>query len=257
VLANATGVSIITQDILTKDEWHERYDPENLYAAQLGLQYIAFTNPSFGLVFNPTEQSTKLVELDRFSGVEGIETDKYTGDVYLIYENRAWAWNPLDTERLYWRWKSKKFHLPKQVNFGAIKLKADYSTELLSANALAPYREYNAARFAAGPLSTLNGHRMNGIQGAGQIANLVLPENRQPLGGSPLYAINFMAQLNPSVRFIAYADGEKVFDTIISKETIVRMPVGFKRDVWQFEMNGNTNVYSVQIAETGRELDKV
>jgi hypothetical protein len=164
VLANATGVSIITQDILTKDEWHERYDPENLYAAQLGLQYIAFTNPSFGLVFNPTEQSTKLVELDRFSGVEGIETDKYTGDVYLIYENRAWAWNPLDTERLYWRWKSKKFHLPKQVNFGAIKLKADYSTELLSANALAPYREYNAARFAAGPLSTLNGHRMNGIQ---------------------------------------------------------------------------------------------
>jgi hypothetical protein len=85
----------------------------------------------------------------------------------------------------------------------------------------------------------------------------VLPENRQPLGGSPLYAINFMAQLNPSVRFIAYADGEKVFDTIISKETIVRMPVGFKRDVWQFEMNGNTNVYSVQIAETGRELDKV
>lgn len=256
-LVNTSGLQIITRDILTKDEWHTRYSPENLYAAQFGLQYIAFVNSSFGLVFNPTEPQTKLIELDRFSGVEGIETDRYTGDVYLLYQDRAWEWNPIDTERLYWRWRSKKFHLPKHVNFGAVKLKFDTSEEEVSDEALAPYRDYNEARFAAGPLGTIGGHVIGGVQGVGEVAGWTEPENRMPTGGSPLYPITFMSLLTPSIRFIAYADDVKVFDTVVRDENIVRMPIGFKRDLWQFEFIGNTTLYSAQIAETGRELAKL
>lgn len=257
VVVNSAGAQIITQDILTKDEWQNRYDPENMIAAQFGLQYIGFTNPSFGLILNPTEPETKLVELDRFSGVTGIETDRYTGAVHLIYENRAWEWNPTDTARLVWRWKSKEFHLPKHVNFGAVKLKFDTSGEEASEESLAPFREYNEARFAAGPLGTIGGFAIAGVQGAGQVDDWTEPENQQPIGGSPLYPISVLSQLVTSMRFIAYADNVKVFDVIVPDENIVRMPVGFKRDVWQFEFIGNTTLYSAQIAETGRELSKV
>src|SRR5690606_4748503 len=93
VLANSDGVRVITQDILTNEEW-ANYNPSALYAAQLGLQYIAFNSPTFGIVFNPTEPDTKLVELDSFSDVQGIETDRYSGNVLILKNNRAWDWDP-------------------------------------------------------------------------------------------------------------------------------------------------------------------
>jgi hypothetical protein len=61
-----------------------------------------------------------------------------------------------------------------------------------------------------------------------------------------------------SVRFIAYIRRDQVtktvVDTVITTEKIIRMPTGFKADLWQFEMIGNTTVYSVQIAETPNQL---
>jgi hypothetical protein len=32
------------------------------------------------------------------------------------------------------------------------------------------------------------------------------------------------------------------------------LPTGFKSDLWQIEMIGNTTVYSLQIAETPKQL---
>ena len=82
-------------------------------------------------------------------------------------------------------------------------------------------------------------------------------QNRGPLGGSELY--NFSPPLNsqPAItRFKAWAGGELIYDSTIIDESIMRLPTGFKRDVWQFELSSNSNVYSVTIAGTGRELAK-
>jgi hypothetical protein len=35
---------------------------------------------------------------------------------------------------------------------------------------------------------------------------------------------------------------------------VIRLPTGFKSALWQFELVGNTTVYSVQIAETVKGL---
>jgi hypothetical protein len=78
-----------------------------------------------------------------------------------------------------------------------------------------------------------------------------------PLGGSPLYPINFMLLQTSAVRFTMYANDEIVFDTIVTTQDMVRLPTGFKRDVYQFEMVSNTNVYSVSIAGTGKELGAI
>lgn len=256
VLANSNGTQIITQDLLTKEEW-ARYNPSEIYASQLGLQYIAFVSPSFGFVFNPTEPQARLVEIDRFDDVVGIETDKYTGNVVLIRQDRAWDWDPENVERLFWRWKSKKWHFPKPLNFGALKLKFDTGVNDVTQDVFGYYGTYNNSRFAAGPLGTLGGHGVDMVQDPGQVSGWTEPELTMPIGGDSLYPLNFMAQQVPSVRVIAYANDEKVFDFVVTDEQIVRMPAGFKRDVWQFELIGNTICYSFSVAGTGKELATV
>ncbi len=257
VLVNNPSPRVITQDLLTKEEWLRRYNPRDIYAASYGMQYIAFNQPSFGFIFNPTEPAAKLVELDRFDHVEGIETDRYDGTVYLIYDDRVWEWDPEASERLYWRWKSKVFHLPKPVNFGALKIKFNDEDTDVSGDIADYYLPYNEARFLVDDLNTLNGHPLGGVQGAGLVPGWTEPENFQPLGGDGLYPLDFMSFQQSAVRFTMYADGEIVFDTMVFDEQMVRMPTGFKRDVYQFEMVSNTEVFSASIAQTGKELASI
>lgn len=276
-LVNSSGVQIVTQDILTKEEW-SFYNPANIFAAQMGMQYIAFNSPSFGFVFNPTEPKTKLVELDRFTAVAGIETDRYTGNVNLIVEDRVYDWDPEEVERLWWRWRSKEFHLPKHVNFGAVKIKFNTSDYEIGEDITATYGVYNTARFADGGLNRLAGHPLadndveyeddqyvNGVfvaeMNSERVYDPMIPQWRTPLGGGPMYPLTAMSTQTAGVRFIAYTlQGSvrtKVFDRVVYNENIIRMPIGFKRDVWQFEVLANTHIYSVHIAENGKELERV
>lgn len=262
VLLNTSGLSVVTQDILTKEEWAE-YNPSDIFAAQLGLQYIAFNSSDFGFVFNPTEPKTKLVELTAFTNVAGIETDRYTGNVNLISDDKVLDWDPEGAERLFWTWKSKEFHLPKHVNFGAVKIKFNTTIDDLEEEDLQAFSDYNDARFAAGHLNTLNGHMLNGEQiaydGSFVEEDFGLPQYLGALAGG-LYDLALIAAQVPAVRFIAYVhpgngvEPVAVYDRTVFDENIIRLPAGFKRDVWQFEMISNTEVYSVTIAETGKDL---
>jgi hypothetical protein len=270
-LVNSSGVKNITQDILTKEEW-ARYNPSDIFAAQLGLEYIAFNSPSFGFVFNPTEPTIKFIELDRFSGVNGVETDPYTGNVLLLMQDRVWDWDPNDVERLFWRWKSKKYHLKKPLNFGAARISFDTASDDVGQDILSYYGSYNELLFAVVPtsqilsiddsqagLNTLAGHVLCGFpaQAAGLVSTWTEPEIIAPLGGDLLYPIQFMIFQNSTVRLIVRAQDKIILDTIVVTEDIIRLPTGFKSDLWQFELIGNTTVYSIQIAETAKGLAEV
>jgi hypothetical protein len=257
VMVNATGVNLITQDILTKEEW-AGYNPSDIFASQLGLQYIAFNSDNFGFVFNPLEPKTKLIELDFFNQVTGVQTDKYTGNVYIIRSDRVYDWDPETDERLFWQWKSKEFHLPKPINFGAVKIKFETQAQAVVVDTTnqAYLQSFNDARILQ-PLNTLNTHVLNGPKSKDVDTiyfNWTEAQNRGPLGGSELY--NFSPDFSqPAItRFRVYAGRELVYDNAITDELIMRLPVGFKRDIWQFELLSNSNVYSVTIAETGKEL---
>jgi hypothetical protein len=261
VMANSGGAQIITQDILTKEEW-ARYNPGSIYAAQLGLQYIGFYDSANGLIFNPTEPMAKFVELAGFSGVEGIETDQYTGNVTLLAQNRALEWDPEGVERLFWRWQSKVYQTPQPLNFGAMRLKFDGASLDVSDDAAAFYGAYNAALIAADvPIDTLGGHVLCGFpaQAEGNVSDWTEPEIKQPLCGGLLYDISFQSTQFPAVRVTLYAwDKQGVrfvaYDRVISSERVLRPATGFKSDLWQVELTGNTSVYSLQIAETPKGL---
>jgi hypothetical protein len=265
VLLNTSGLSLVTQDILTKEEW-AAYNPSDIFAAQLGLQYIGFNSSDFGFVFNPTEPKTKLVELDQFINVAGIETDHYTGNINLINDDRVLDWDPENSIRLFWRWRSKEFHLPSHTNFGAAKIKFNTEIDALDEEALAEFTDYNQDRYDAGALDTINGHAINGIETIYDMYNepveYAFPQWVGALNGGGLYDLALLAAEVPAVRFTAYvlpgggAGRVTVFDKVVYDENIIRLPAGFKRDVWQFELTSNTEVYSVTIAETGKDLGR-
>jgi len=256
---NVDGLNTITQSILTKEEW-ATFSPTTIFAAQLGLQYIAYSSDVNGFLINPTESSAEMGTITAFNQVTGIETDRYTGNPYLISNNVAYDWDPNLAERLYWHWVSKEVQLPKYTNFGAFKVKADFGNINVSSNVLATYGPYNIARLAAGPLSTY-GRDPFGSSGSpyhkGLVTGNLLVENRMPLGGSPLYNLAQLQRQNLGVRVVVYCNGIKVSDQTVTDDKIRRLPSGFKHDIWQFELFGNTNMYSLQVGETGKDLSTV
>jgi hypothetical protein len=266
VLADASGARVITQDILTREEW-EDYNPASIFAAQLGLQYVAFNSSSAGFVFNPTEPEAKLIDIDGFSGVVGIETDSFSGLVLLLSQQRALEWDPHSSERLSWRWQSKLYQFPEPVNFGAFRLMFESGSEDVSTDVFEFYGAYNEALFAAVSasnrprLNTLNGGVLGGspAQSAGLVPGWAEPETRQPLGGSLLYPLNVLAFQNLAVRLQIKTgrEGTIRYDRVIYDEVICRLPTGFKSDLWQFNLLGNTTVYSLQMGTTPRALKGV
>ena len=258
-MLNGSGLSIITQDLVTKEEW-AAYTPGSFFAAQLGLQYMAFNSANFAILINPTEQKARMVEIDAFSGIQGIETDRYTGNISLIQNNQVFDWDPNTAERLYWHWRSKEVQFPKFVNLGAFKIKFDIGAINVGANVSAVYGPYDTARFAAAPLAPINSKPL-GSSGSpwrkGLVGGWPTPENLSPVNGSALYNIAALQSQQIGVRLVVYCNGLKISDQTVLDDKIRRLPAGFKHDIWQFEMFGNTNVYSLQVAETGKELATV
>lgn len=252
---NVGGLSTITQSILTKEEW-ATFGPTTLLAAQLGLQYIAYSSSTNGFQINPTESSAEMATITAFNQVNGVETDRYTGNPFLIINNVCYDWDPNGAERLYWHWVSKEVQFPKFLNMGAFKIKADFGAVNVSTNVAATYGPYNTARFAAGKLNPLGSNVLGGISpyNLGLVAGNHLPENQMPLGGGPLYNLAQLQSQQIGVRLVVYCNGIKVSDQTVTSDKIRRLPAGFKHDIWQFEMFGNTNMYSLQVAETGKEL---
>jgi hypothetical protein len=60
------------------------------------------------------------------------------------------------------------------------------------------------------------------------------------------------------VRVAVYADRRKVYDEVAPKNgRPIRLPSGFKADIWQFEIRARAPVYSLHVASTVKELRNV
>lgn len=64
--------------------------------------------------------------------------------------------------------------------------------------------------------------------------------------------------VDEQVRFAVYADRKKVYDQVVPLNgRPVRLPSGFKADIWQFEIRARAPVYSLHVASTAKELRNV
>lgn len=93
------------------------------------------------------------------------------------------------------------------------------------------------------------------------LSNYAGAQIRNPVGGSPLFPISSFTTGLAAVQVDVYARNNQSqwidrYSRSITTEGTYRLPAGFKSDAWQISLIGNTNVYSVTLAETPKELKK-
>jgi hypothetical protein len=260
VLISAQGHQLATRQILDREDWATRYNAAGIKAAPYGMQYVAFDTPQKGFIFTPDEQVAPLVDLDRLTGVNGIQVDAYTGEVYVIQNNQVAVWNPPTGLPYSYQWKSKVFDLPMPVNLGALQVKFRNTAQEFEDSGVQELIDFNSARIQS-PLNCLNLAAINAVR-TEEIAGYTGPQNKSPIAGSPLFDINSILTATPAVTVKVYArmvDSTtfEAFSFTVTDEDVYRLPADFMSDVWQVEIISNTDVYSIALAETGKELARV
>lgn len=261
IQATDAGTQLVTYQLFTREEWQLYFSPTTVQAVSYGLQYIAFDSTATGFIFSPAEQLAPLTTLDRFSDVQTIQIDAYSGDVYIVQGNQVRLWDPPTSTPYSYTWTSKEFDLPKPVNFGAMRVKFQGAPIKIPVQFLQDYIAYNTARYAIKPLAPINSYAINAARKV-TIAGSLDPQNRGSINGSSLYDVASLINPGVSVQVNIYArdllqEWNLVFTWAVTSERTFRLPAGLKSDGWQIQLIGNVPVYSVALAETGKELEQV
>lgn len=260
IIACTGGITqLATFNLFTREEWQNQFSPTTVQAVPYGLQIIAFDTTDAGFIFSPVDPSSPLTTLDRFSNVSAVQIDAYSGDVYLIQGSQVRLWDPPESLPYSYTWVSKQFDLPNPVNFGAIRVKFNAVPISVSASQLADYTTFNNTAILS-PLNCLNLAPINGVRFI-PVVGYSGPQIRNPIGGSPLFPLARYKSGLAAVQVDVYARNNQSqwidrYSRSITTEGTYRLPSGFKSDAWQISLIGNTNVYSVTLAETPKELKK-
>ena len=257
VAVSNNGLSRPINNLMTRDEF-ERYSPETIVAASYGSYYIAFYEDSRGFaVALPPYEPTAFVPLDRYSAVTGLDTDRRTGDLYVIQTNVISLFDQVADQRFATTFRSKEFIVPKPINFGAFQIifteedPIDEDTALLIVEASL---EYNALRYAAGPLDTIGSYPVGGDLGLKQPVDEILGgvPPIQPLGGEPLYDAEAVLAVD-GVSFNFFADGILRHSKIVTDSKVYRLPEGYKATRYYLEVSSSLQVQKIIVAETPAE----
>jgi hypothetical protein len=214
MLVGPGGINNVTQQLITKEEWTRDYAPQYLRAVRYQNGYLAVrmwplvggvpTPTRTGFLLDPTELRVALTELSDFDDVRAINTDFWSGEVFLIRTGMILRWDPPTTDLMPVQWVSKEFQYPFEENFGAYAIYWDD----------ARYSNYDWG-------------------------TSIMPTTEK-------------------IRLKVYADRNVVYDQLVPKNGRgVRLPSGFKADIWQFEIKARVPVYSLHVAATMKELKGV
>ena len=283
MLVSPQGVSTATQQLMTKEEWQNRYQVKTFDAAQYQSQYVALYTPSKGIMFAPDEPIAALIDIDLASGTyepdqaDSIFTDDYSGKTYLLSNCEMYEWNPVSGAPLEFDWTSMEFDASDPVNFGASRIiwYSDYTPP--SPEETWAWRIYNTSRIAAAPLHPMNFAMINGVK---EITGLVydltvldaypeinqtkvqeyldnFEQIKQTFHWGPLIWVPAIGAKWPNTPYVIMeliANGETVYEQEVSDTQMFRLPSGFKATRFKIRLRSNINIQSVKVAETGREL---
>lgn len=203
------GIQNVTAAFITKEEWTRLYSPQFLRAVRYQNGYLAMRMPPSphihsGFFLDPTELRVALTELSDFEDVRAINTDFWSGEVFLLRPGMILQWDPPTDELMPVQWMSKEFQYPYPENFGAYAIHWDDD-------------RYSDAEWGLGIMPVDEKIRFKVLAGRTVVYDQEVPRNGKP----------------------------------------VRLPSGFKSDIWQFEIRARVPVYSLHVASTVKELRRV
>ena len=232
---------VVTTGLFTRDEW-TALAPETMIGAIYNNMYIGFykTDGVTKTLVIVRNDNPPLITLDADASAVFIEHT--SGSVFIVSEsdNKIYKLDADPLNNKLFEWKSKKFVLPRPMNFAAMKVQADFD-----------YMDDDDAYQTARALVLASNAALFPNDLAGEVDDT--PLNQYDVNGSKLAYVPSEVD-NRFVNVIVYADGVQVFNANITDQEPIRMPGGFKAYVWEILFTGNVPVRAFHMATSMTEL---
>ena len=239
---------VVTVPLYTRDEW-QALQPESMVGMIYNNMYMGFYSPDSinrtGLVLSRGD-IPPLVNLE--FPARSVFVDRSTSDIYAInnVDNRVYQLDASPINFTTFEWLSKKFVMPNPMNFGAMKVQADFGfmDDLDAYNAYVAYvQAINAALFVN------NAGNVEGQINTGYI-------NQFSFNGSLLLDIPTLGTTR-FITIIIYADGNQIFQKDVLTQEPFRLPALQKGYVYEILVSGNTPTRMVAMASSIGELRQI
>lgn len=239
---------VVTVPLYTRDEWQALH-PETIVGTIYNNMYMGFYSPDFvsrtGFVLSRGD-IPPLINLD--FPARSLFVDRSTSDIYAInnVDNRVYQLDASTINFTTFEWLSKKFVMPNPINFGAMKVQADFGfmDDLAAYNAYVAY--VGALNIA---LFTSNAGNVDGQFNTGYI-------NQFTFNGSLLLDVPTLGTTR-FINVILYADGVQIFQKDVLTQEPFRLPSLQKGYVYEIRISGNTPTRMVALASSIGELKQV
>lgn len=218
VTLNYFGMQNQSLSNLTKNIWIDEFKAEHIIACRHRAAYLAINGTGTGFVIDYTEQRMGIVQLSTFLDVISVWNDVYTGDAYMVANDKIYLWDAPNQPPLTWRWRSKQYYLPIPASLGACQISMSSEVEEM----------YQPPHCPSPPDHTP-------------------PLFKLPLGVCALFRL----YAGPEGKHLVHEQWLR------KPREIFRLPSGRKTFAWQFEIVSRVPVNSVELASTMKELKKV
>lgn len=134
---DAGGQSVITRELVTREQWNQRFFPSDIMAVVAGTSaYTAFYSNRFGFELDLAEPARGIIQITSPDDVQAFNTDDEGQRPIIVYDDTPYAFAENGMVPDSYVWKSKEFFVTKPVNFGACQINGampdpdDYDTVL-------------------------------------------------------------------------------------------------------------------------------
>lgn len=245
VSIGSSGANVVTKGVLTRDQWLQM-NPYSFIAAQFDGRWMAsyaFTDDAGEgkrgvIIIDLTGDQTFLIRNSDYAGA--MHYDISSGALYLLKSGiDIYEWDSISQPFGEQLWRSKKFVLNSETNFGAILIEGDDVTTAAQKKTM----QEKARAVMAANRALIASDRAGGDIGG-------TPIGVTAIGASLLDTVDID---HSSLAVSVYADERLVFTTSnIGKVT--RLPGGYLARTWEIEVRGNIQISRIVMATSASEI---
>ncbi len=239
VRVDLAGAQIITESLFTPEGW-DALEPATMLCAFDGQRLLISTKVNQQAYM--LDAGSAMVSTSQ--AMSAVRSDPATGDLYFANGKIVYRFDSFDAAPMTLDYWSKDFRLAKPENMGAAKveLSADYTADAASRFAF----EHETAVIANAALLALPAGGCGGLN--------TRPYNAGPWNGSILLDA---PEATGQVSFIFYANGKMVFSKNVPSGQSFALPGGYKADTFSVRVQANTQVRSIVVADTLKNMAEV
>ena len=229
VLAAAGQAANATASLVTKDKWNTLLAPETLFASRIGQGYYAWGTTGGG-VFEPTA----------FETTAFVQTD-YTGAFSGCYIN-------LNDPRIAWG------QLYNEVPVRNVITDVWTGETFIIRNGIVYWVDFTSVEFNEAYMWRSKIFQTDTFKNVGVVRLTFDEDSSISLTTRNVATVQTLANNQYGI-IRAYADGNLVMTREMrASREVLRLPSGFTASQWQFEIEANVKVYSLEIAGSVKEL---